>query len=268
MGRSSVNESDFIEFLKQVLPLMGYRWRRFERRNVRRRIRTRMESLEIHEWKKYAKCVELDAAERNVLDYLLRLTITRFFRNAWLWPEAGSLIADIDRLLDGKEKFKVWSAGCASGEEPFSLAMLLDGLERSGRLHCPWTVLGTDTDAASLARTKAAGYRWGSVREVPRELLERWFREKDGKWFLDDEIRKMVTFMNHDLIQMNPPGRFHMVFLRNSILTYNTDEIQLRVLNRIRDCLLEPGYLVIGRTETLPEGAGFDQVSKCIYQLT
>lgn len=262
-----MNESDFKEFLKQVLPLMGYRWRRFDRRNVRRRIRTRMESLKIQEWKKYARRVQLDAAERNVLESLLRLTITRFFRNAWLWPEAGSLIIDIDRSLDGKEEFKVWSAGCAGGEEAFSIAMLLDGLERSGRLHCPWTVLGTDTDAASLARTKAAGYKWGSVREVPRELLKCWFREDDGQWLLHDEIRKMVTFRNHDLVHADPPGRFHMVFLRNSILTYNTGEIQLRVLDRIRDCLLEPGYLVIGRTEVMPEEAGFDQVSRCIYRL-
>jgi chemotaxis methyl-accepting protein methylase len=78
----------------------------------------------------------------------------------------------------------------------------------------------------------------------------------------------MVEFRHHNLIAGDPPGNFYMVLLRNSVLTYNTPKVQLEVLGRIRECLLEPGYLVIGRTEAMPEGAGYEKVSKCIYRKT
>jgi len=262
-----MNRGDFEKFLKAVLPGMGYNWRRFDRRNIRRRIRSRMDALRIHELGTYTKTVLTDPAERTVLDSLLRLTITRFFRNSWLWSDLGSAVPGIAVILGGDEPLAIWSAGCAGGEEPFSLAMLLDDLERTGCLSHPWTILGTDSDQAVLQRTLYAKYKRGSIREVPRHLLERWFREEGGLWDLAQEVRNLVGFRRHDLLTEDPPGRFHMVFLRNSLLTYNIEEIQRRVLGRIRGCLLDPGYLIIGRTEKMPQGVGFEEVSRCVYRL-
>ena len=263
-----MNSSDFAQFLQAVLPAMGYRWGRFDRRNIRRRVCSRMESLRIYEWGKYAQLVNRDAAERAALDSLLKLTITRFFRNSWLWTDLGSLIPAAAGCLREGETFRTWSAGCAGGEETFSMVMLLDELGRSGRLEHPWAILGTDTDTPSLKRSREAAYRWGTVREVPRHLLDRWFREDEGLWSLAEEVRSLAEFHQHDLLTMDPPGQFQLILLRNSILTYNTDEVQRNVLARIRECLEEPGYLVIGRTEKLPEGTDFEEVSKCIYKKT
>jgi len=265
---TKVYSDEFQTFLRAVLPGIGYRWRRFDRRNFRRRVGSRMEFLRIYELDQYARLVNRDEAERTVLDSLLRLTITRFFRNAWLWGELGVLLPQTVDSLEENETMRIWSAGCAGGEEPFSVAMLLSDLHRPGCVKNPWTVLGTDTDTHSLQRAREAQYKWGSVREVPRHLLDRWFRENDGLWTVDEEVRNLVEVRPHDLVTMVPPGRFHMVFLRNSILTYNTDEVQRKVLGRIRECLVTPGYLVIGRTEKMPEGVGFDQVSRCIYRMT
>ena len=247
---------------------MGYRWERFDRRNIRRRVGSRMELLRIYELDQYARLVNRDEAERTVLDSLLRVTITRFFRNSWLWSTLGSLIPEADDSLGSNETLKIWSAGCGGGEEPFSMAMLLDDLNKSGHLKRPWTILGTDTDSSSLERSREATYKWGSVREVPRHLLDRWFQENDGLWILDEEVRNLVEVRQHDLVTMDPPGRFNVILLRNSILTYNTDEIQRKVLGRIHECLVAGGYLVIGRTEKMPEGVGFDQISRCIYRMT
>lgn len=263
---SKLYPDEFQSFLKSTLPVMGYRWRRFNRRNIRRRVRSRMESLGIHEMEKYARLVRDDKAERDIFDSLLRLTISRFFRNAWLWNDLESMLVQSFSVRTGNEPLSAWSAGCAGGEEPFSLAMLLDDLSRTRYLKQPWNILGTDSDPASIDRARKAEYKWGSLREVPPALLDRWFIERDGIWFLDKKIKDTVKIKCHDLLTLDPPGRFHIVFLRNSILTYNTDEIQRKVLYRIRECLLEPGYLVIGRTETMPEGTGFVEVSKCIYK--
>jgi len=261
-----LQSDDFRLFLKAVLPEMGYRWRRFDRRNIRRRVRLRMESLRIYELDRYADLVSSDPGEREVLGALLRLTITRFFRNRELWSKLGELFATMTDSLSLDEELKIWSAGCAGGEEPISMAMLLDDLGGSGRFDHPWTILGTDTDPASLKRSRKANYKWGALREIPRHILDRWFTEDKGLWHLDDGIRPLVTFREHDLLTEEPPGQFHVVFLRNSILTYNTEEIQRKVLDRIHKCLQEPGYLVIGRTENLPEGTGFEEISKCIYK--
>ena len=263
-----MHSDKFQLFLRTILPAMGYRWERFDRRNIRRRVHSRMESLRIYELEKYSQLVLRDDAERATLDSLLRLTITRFFRNSWLWGELGTLISKATDSLEENNALRVWSAGCAGGEEPFSMAMLLDDLSRSGHLDHPHTILGTDTDTSSLKRARKTTYKWGSVREVPRHLLDRWFREEDGLWILDEGVRNLVEICQHDLVTCDPPGRFNVVLLRNSILTYNTDEVQRKVLGRVHECLLATGYLIIGRTEKMPEGVGFDQVSRCIYRMT
>jgi chemotaxis protein methyltransferase CheR len=259
-----MNSAEFSTFLKAVLPDMGFNWRRFDRRNIRRKVRRRMESVGIHEALKYADLVNSDPAERAVLDALLRVTITRFFRNAWLWEEMGPLLS---RNLPGASRgLTAWSAGCAGGEEAFSLAMLLDNLAGKGLIGENWTVLGSDIDPPSLERAREATYQWGTVREVPSDLLKRWFTQEGDEWHLDDQVRKMVTILPHDLVKEEPPGRFDLVLLRNSVLTYNTKPVQRQVLQRIRDHLDPSGLLVIGRTEKLPEGTGFEKISKCIYQ--
>ena len=96
--------------------------------------------------------------------------------------------------------------------------------------------------------------------------MSRSMYRKLENWILDRRVRSMIRFEEHDVVTQNPPGQYHLVFLRNSILTYNTDEVQRKVLEGIRDCLLPPGYLVIGRTESLPDGAGFEYVGRCIYR--
>ena len=91
--------------------------------------------------------------------------------------------------------------------------------------------------------------------------------QEEGQWHLDDRVRQMVTILRHDILEEESPGRFNVVLLRNSVLTYNTEPVQREVLEKIRGCLDPPGWLIIGRTEKLPEGVGFKELSSCIYQL-
>ncbi|UCG38293.1 MAG: hypothetical protein JSV00_08880 [bacterium] len=254
----------FRAFLRDTLPPMGYQWRRFERRNIRRKIQRRMESVGIHEADRYAALLAVDPEERRRFQSLLSVTITRFYRNAWLWSVLAGILPAAAREAGGA--FHVWCAGCAGGEEPFSVAMLMDDLARRGLAPFPWTVLGTDSDLPSLARAAGTSYNWGSVREVPERILERWFREEEGLWTMDPAIRALVRIEEHDLLREDPPGTFSMVFLRNCVLTYNTEAVQRMVLEKLRGCMQPPGLLVIGRTERLPAGTGFGEVGRCIYR--
>ena len=263
-----MRQDEFEAFLKQTVPDMGYRWRRLVRRNVRRRLRRRMESLGLHDLDKYRTLVDNDPVERDVLESILRVTITRFFRNAGTWQDLEATLTEALAARSDAEPLLAWSAGCAGGEEPYSMAMMLTDMEERGSLKAPWRITATDSDLPSLARADRRTYRWGSVREIPEEIRDRWFSCEGEDWILDDRVAGKVTFRRHDLLHEGPPGRFHLVLLRNSILTYNTVPVQKKVLAAIAGCLDYPGLLVIGRKETLPEGTGFENVKKSIYRST
>lgn len=262
-----MNADQYRAFIKEVLPSLGYQWRRFDRKNTRRKLRRRMESLGIHEPGDYVSLLADKPEERAVFESLLPVTITRFFRNVWLWESLADLLSHRgNTLVSDKGTLDIWSAGCGSGEEAFTTAMLADDLTENGSLHRPWTVLGTDIDAPSLERVCNLTYGWGSVREVPERILRRWFTEKGGVWNLNGQLRKIVKIRRHDFVKEDSPGLFHVVLLRNSVLTYNTEDIQREVLRKIRGCLMPTGFLIIGRTEKIPEGMGFREVSQCIYR--
>ena len=202
-----MHSDEFRTFLKAVLPGMGFNWRRFERRNIRRKVRLRMEAVGIREADKYGELVASDPDERAILGTLLRVTITRFFRNGWLWEE---LARQITHYALGDDRFAVWSAGCAGGEEPFSMAMILDDLAEERGRSLEWGVTGSDVDPPSLERARNASYQWGAVREVPPKLLERWFRRDGDEWYLDERVRQRVTIGSHDILKEEPPGRFNV----------------------------------------------------------
>jgi len=263
-----MNQKDFEIFLRETLPGMGYAWRMLSRKNVRRKVRRRMESLRIQELGRYRELIMRNPEEAAVFQSLLRVTITRFFRNAEIWEQLGQIIVQGCRTLDAQETISCWSAGCAGGEEPYSLAMLLDQLSRRDGLLNPWAVLGTDSDEASLERTGELNYRWGSVREVPEHLLHGWFDNRDDRWFLRPEITANITICSHDTLSGPPPGAFHIALVRNSIFTYNTPDVRRKFVERVRESLVPPGLLVIGRKESLPERSGFEKVGKCIYKKT
>ena len=257
---------DFSNFLRKTLPDMGYSWRRFERRNIRRRVLRRMDLLGIREMDRYALLLAADPGEKALFESFLRITITRFFRNAPLWSEVRRLL--LEKAAESGEQGPVaWSAGCAGGEEPFSLAMLLLDLEEAGHPVQTWRVMATDADPSVLRRaTENSRYAWGSVCEVPPEILRRWFQTADGAWILDPSVTNRVTFLRHDLLREKPPWRCSLVLLRNSVLTYNTEQVQRRVLEGVRSCLEKTGILVTGRTEMIPDGWGWEKVAEMVYR--
>jgi len=264
--RSDMRQGDFEKFLRDTLPEMGYVWRRLSRKNVRRKLRHRMENLRIQELADYRDLLLKNPEEMAVFESLLRVTITRFYRNAAVWEELGQILIREVGALDTSVIFSSWSVGCAGGEEPYTLAMLLNQLSETGEFHHPWRILGSDSDEASLKRAGERIYKWGSVREVPQNLLERWFDHMDDLWVLSPDITDNVTMRSHETLHEPPPGTFHLVLVRNSIFTYNTPEVGKRLAETIRGCLAPPGLLVVGRKESLPEGSRFEQIAKCIYK--
>ena len=255
----------FERLIREILPDMGYVYRPMNRRNIRRKAARRMEETGIHEWDAYLDLLKKDGAERAAFEQILRVTITRFFRNAVMWEELGRQITRLWAVQPVDRIISAWSAGCAGGDESYSLAMLFEQLTSDGNLSQDWKILGTDSDTNSLRRASLMTYQWGSIREIPDQLRERWFSEKDNSWVLDPYASRNITFRQQDILNDPLPGTFNMILLRNNILTYNTESVQRRFLSDLRRCMEPEGLLFIGRKETVPEDTGFEMVSDSIY---
>ncbi len=147
----------------------------------------------------------------------------------------------------------LWSAGCASGEEAYSLAMLVDMLlpERDG-----WNILilGSDIDESALAKARHARYRQWSFRMVPPALRQRYFRRDNDEWILDERIRRMVTFRAGDLIgEPFPSGELRgmdLIVCRNVFIYFGANDVAA-VANKMAAALSEGGYLMTGHTELI-----------------
>jgi chemotaxis protein methyltransferase CheR len=192
----------------------------------------------------YRARLEADPAEWVVLERLCRVTSSRFWRDRGLYE---ALRDELLRAL-GPE-VAAWSAGCASGEEPYSL--VLAAAEAGVRLR----VLATDVDPVLLERARQARYPPSSLRELPPELRRRAFAGER----LRPEYRARVELALHDVRAGAPDGAFDLVLCRNVAFTYFDEELQREVGEGLAASLRPGGALVVGAHETLPEGlAGFE----------
>jgi chemotaxis protein methyltransferase CheR len=260
-----MRDDECVELLRLVLPRLGLRWEGFRRvrRQVCRRITRRMAEAGARSAEGYLALLAEDADEWGRLDALCRVTISRFFRDPAVWsglraevlPGAGRVARE-----RGDRALRCWSAGCASGEEPYGLALLyrlgvaaeLPALELG--------VVATDADEAELDRARRACYAPGAVRGVPPEWRELAFERRGAELCLREAFRRGVELRREDLRRAMPGGPFHLVLCRNLAFTYFDPAGQRAVLAGITSRLVEGGFLVVGARERLPEpAAGFER---------
>jgi chemotaxis protein methyltransferase CheR len=225
---------DCVEFLQWALPRLGRRWAGYRkvRRQVCRRVRRRAAALGLDSLTAYRDHLERHPDEWQVLDGLANVTISRFQRDRGVFE---FLRAEV--LRPGMQ---IWSAGCASGEEPYTLALLCEGLD----------ILATDVEPQLLRRAEAGRYPPSALRELPAALRERAF----AGGVLDPVVRRSVTFMRHDVRDDAPAGPFDLVLCRNLAFTYFDDAGQRATLRRIARATAAGGVLVVGSHERLPAG--------------
>jgi chemotaxis protein methyltransferase CheR len=150
----------------------------------------------------------------------------------------------------GGAPLRLWSAGCANGEEPATLAVVLaeSGLPLSG-----WRILATDVDERALQVAQAGVFSQRAVSQVPPDLLERWFEHRGDRWILAPELRAQIDFRRVNLVREPFPelgGKFDVILLRN-VLIYFRPESQSRVVGAVADSLAADGYLFLGHSESL-----------------
>ena len=249
-----------MRFLQWALPEMRMRWPGFRkvRRQVCKRVDRRMKALGLAHIEEYEDYLETHADEWAQLDALCRITISRFNRDRGVFRAlADPVLPELVRnaAARGDDTLGAWSLGCASGEEPYTLAILWQEELQRRFPTIKLEITATDCDALMLARAREARYAGGSLKEVPARLRERGFTREDDSYRLGAEYRDAVRFLEQDIRESQPAGPFDLVLCRNLVFTYFDEELQAQVLSRIADVMVDGGALVIGIHEKLPAGA-------------
>jgi chemotaxis protein methyltransferase CheR len=255
-----VSDLDCVAFLRWALPCLRLRWAGFRRvrRQVCKRVARRLGELGLADLDAYRAYLEAHPAEWRVLDTLCRVTISRFYRDARVFAflERAVLPVLARRAVAEGRSLAAWSAGCASGEEPYTLALIWELALAPAFAGLELDILATDVDPVLLERAEAAVYEAGSLRDLPGSLLRGGFEVEDGRYRLRPGPARRVTLLRHDVRDGAPDGPFDLVCCRNLAFTYFELAAQEEVCATLAACLRPGGALVIGAHESLPESTG------------
>lgn len=242
----------FDAFLQRACPMLDLDWRKYRRRSARHRLLARMAELGLTGYEEYLDRLQSDADEAGVLAERMAVTVSRFFREASLWTNLQDRV--LPYLLEsssGRCSLRVWSVGCAGGEEPYSLELLWHDRLQARYPRRRLSILASDSDAAVLQRARQALYRSSSLREVPDDLRERWFTVRNDCRHLSPRVGRQVRFMRHNFMIDALPSGCDLVLARYLPFTYYRGTRRLDAAHRLWRALRPGGALMIGVKEHL-----------------
>jgi chemotaxis protein methyltransferase CheR len=259
-GTIPVRDQECVALLQWALPRLGLRWPGFRRvrRQVCKRISRRMTELGLHDAAAYRIRLEADAAEWSVLDACCAISISRFCRDRAVFEDvAREILPNLARAAIARERYllRAWSAGCASGEEPYSLRLVWDLAVAPAFPDVQLHIVGTDASAELLRRARRAAYPTSALEELPATWRARAFEWSDRAYRLRDEFRRGVEFHQQDIRRVMPGGPFDLILCRNLAFTYFELELQRLIQRKLAQRLVPGGALLIGAHEALPERA-------------
>ncbi len=252
----------FALLARQISRTSGFTLEAYKDKCIRRRIAVRMRACGVHTYDDYRAFLDRSPSEYERLRDALTINVTRFYRNAETWNLLRRDVLPV--LLDAPRiEVRVWSAGCASGEEPYTLAMLAaDHLDRAGRGDelARLTVDATDIDRASLDRAQAATYRLEGLSEMPDELVRTYFQPAGHERRVVDRVRRRVQVRPLDLSRELPLRTNYDLILCRNVVIYFDRPMQERLFQTFAQSLVPGGYLILGKVETL-FGAARDRLA-------
>src|SRR6195952_260669 len=250
MADKTPPDPEFETLLHYIQESRGLDFRGYKRTNAQGRVTLRMEAVGVDTFGAYQSHLEADPGEFESLLNTVLINVTSFFRDADAWEVLKTEV--VPRLVAQAEPDKpirIWSVGCASGEEPYSIAMLfaeaLGVVEFCNRVK----IYATDLDEDALKVARLASYSPRDVESVPAAMLERYFERTNNHYVFERELRKCVIFGRHNVVHDAPISRIDLLTCRN-LLIYLEAETQGIVLPRLHYALNPEGYLFLGKAET------------------
>lgn len=244
-------DPDFELLLEYLKRNRGFDFTGYKRSSLVRRVDRRMTVVGIETYSSYVDYLEVHPHEFQSLFNTILINVTSFFRDPDAWEFLKTDI--IPRVLvetNKNEELRIWSAGCASGEEAFSLAILLCEALGQDQYHARVKIYATDVDEEALNQARAASYPPTAFDNVPADLRAKYFIANGSQFTFRSEFRRAVIFGRHDLVQDAPISRLDLLICRNTLMYLNA-ETQGRILGRFHFGLKETGFLFLGKAEML-----------------
>ncbi|MGH7470378.1 MAG: CheR family methyltransferase [Longimicrobiales bacterium] len=247
-GKLSDRDAAELHTLKQaIFDRFGLDCKAYKEPCLRRRLAVRMRARGLHSYADYRALIEQDATEGDRLLDAITINVSKFYRNPEIWQALRTRV--LPRLFKRISRVRIWSAGCAGGEEPYTMAMLLlqyateHGQSSALRR---FDILGTDVDRRVLEQAARAEYGAFSFSEIAPDVRRRYFEDSR----LREEVKRLVHFQELDLMAGPFPRRQHLILCRNVII-YFQREMQERLFHEFHRALEPEGVLVLGKVETI-----------------
>jgi chemotaxis protein methyltransferase CheR len=234
------DERAFLALTEKISRARGVSCGAYKDRCLKRRIAVRMRARGIHTYEDYGRLLDQDAREYQELLDALTINVTKFFRNPETWNALRPYLVALART---RPALRVWSAGCASGEEPYTIAVLATDVLGEGKA----SVDATDIDRLSLERTRQAAYPDGAFTEMPLDLKRRYFRDGQPVALVRDAVRVLA----HDLTREPPPRPPYDLIVCRNVVIYFERQAQERLFQVFVNALAPGGVLLLGKVETL-----------------
>lgn len=245
-----MDEKTAFEKLKDaILNKSGLDLNQYKENYLKRRIAVRMRSLQMISYEEYLKYILIRDEECDLLLDKLTINVTQFFRDMEAFEEIDKNV--LPDLIRNNFRIKIWSAGCSTGEEAYSIAILMEEIaENLGILNYRYNIIGTDIDEKALYRANLGCYEGRTLDNVSAERKKKYF-DFDGKnYIIKENIKKKVEFLKFNLMEPFKTDYFNVIFCRNVII-YFTRELQNKVIGYFYDSLKDNGIFVMGKTETM-----------------
>jgi two-component system CheB/CheR fusion protein len=245
------HDEGFEAILDHLKDTRGFDFTGYKRSSLVRRVDRRMAQVGVTDHADYLDLLQADAEEFTALFNTILINVTAFFRDADAWDYLQSEIIPMILAERGPDdQVRIWSAGCSSGEEAYSLAIAFAEALGLEQFRQRVKIYATDVDEEALAQARQASYTEKQMEGLPEGIVRRYFERQDNRYIFHKDLRRSVIFGRNDLVQDAPISRIDLLVCRNTLMYFNADT-QAGVLRKLHFALLPRGVLFMGKAEML-----------------
>lgn len=251
---------DYEGFKKEILRMTGINLTLYKEKQMKRRIDSLIDKNKIANYEDYINEIKKNKPLYNEFINFLTINVSEFYRNPEQWKVLENDI--IPSLLKNNSSLKIWSSACSTGDEPYTLAMVLSKFMPLSNIK----IIATDIDKEAINKAKAGLYGYKSVENLPKDLLQKYFRKENDMYKISEDVIKCVDFKQLNLLADQYPSDIDLLICRN-VLIYFTEEAKDYVYTRFNKSLKKSGILFVGSTEQIimSHKYGFSPVRTFFY---
>ena len=235
---------DYEGFKLQVYGLIGLDLSMYKQNQMKRRIDALINKQGCANYQEYLNILKVDESVREYFKTYLTINVTEFYRHIAQWKILENEI--LPQLISKNKTLRIWSAACSTGEEAYSLAMLLGSVVSFKNIE----ILATDIDINVLNRAKEGMYSAKSLENVPRGYVDKYFIKKNDEYTVIDSVKSCIRFKLHNLLRDPYPTNIDFIVCRN-VLIYFTEEAKKNIYHKFNEALCKDGILFVGSTEQI-----------------